>query len=116
MGKRGRIPKQKDKLTGHRDNSLSVIQGGKGFETPKANSRWLTKTRNYWKQYWDSELASTAQQVDFPAFYRLFQYYDEVERANRTIQNLGPVDHVRTQTCTVGSWFKNMPFLINGHG
>ena len=89
MGKRGRIPKQKDKLTGHRDNSLSVIQGGKAFETPKANSRWLTKTRNYWKQYWDSELSSTAQQVDFPAFYRLFQYYDEVERANRTIQNLG---------------------------
>ena len=42
MGKRGRIPKQKDKLTGHRDNSLSVIQGGKAFETPKANSRWLT--------------------------------------------------------------------------
>ncbi len=89
MGKRGRIPKQKDKLTGHRDSTLSVLQGGKGFETPKANSRWLTKTRNYWKQYWDSELASTAQQVDFPAFYRLFQYYDEVERANRTIQNLG---------------------------
>ncbi len=89
MGKRGRIPKQKDKLTGHRESTLSVLQGGKRFETPKANSRWLTKTRNYWKQYWESELASTAQQVDFPAFYRLFQYYDEVERANRTIQNMG---------------------------
>ena len=89
MGKRGRIPKEKNKLTGHRDSTLSVLQGGKAFETPKANSRWLTKTRNYWKQYWDSELASTAQQVDFPAFYRLFQYYDEVERANRTIQNMG---------------------------
>ena len=89
MAKRGRLPKQKDKLTGHRDNSLNVIQGGKSFETPKPNSRWLTKTRSYWKEYWDSELASTAQRVDFPAFYRLFQYYDEVERANRTIQNMG---------------------------
>ena len=86
---RGRLPKQKDKLTGHRSNSLNVIQGGKTFETPKPNSRWLTKTRTYWKDYWDSELASTAQRVDFPAFYRLFQYYDETERANRTIQNLG---------------------------
>ena len=57
---RGRLPKQKDKLTGHRDNSLSVLQGGKSFETPKANSRWLTKTRNYWTQYWDSDLASVA--------------------------------------------------------
>ena len=89
MAKRGRIPKQKDKLTGHRDSSLSVIQGGKAFETPKANSRWLAKTKRYWNEYWDSDLASTAQKVDFPAFYRLFQFYDEVERANRTIQNMG---------------------------
>ena len=89
MGKRGRIPKQKNKLTGHRDNSLSVIQGGKAFETPKANSRWLAKTKRYWNEYWNSDLASTAQKVDFPAFYRLFQFYDEDERANRTIQNMG---------------------------
>ena len=89
MGKRGGIPKQKNKLTGHRDNSLSVIQGGKAFETPKANSRWLAKTKRYWNEYWNSDLASTAQKVDFPAFYRLFQFYDEVERANRTIQNMG---------------------------
>ena len=89
MGKRGRLPKQKDKLTGHRDSSLSVIQGGKAFETPKVNSRWLAKTKRYWNEYWDSDLASTAQKVDFPAFYRLFQFYDEVERANRTIQNMG---------------------------
>ena len=89
MAKRGRIPKQKDKLQGHRDNSLSVIQGGKAFETPKANSRWLAKTKRYWNEYWNSDLASTAQKVDFPAFYRLFQFYDEVERANRTIQNMG---------------------------
>ena len=47
MGKRGRIPQQKDKLVGHRDNSLSVIQGGKAFETPKHNTRWLTKTKHY---------------------------------------------------------------------
>ena len=89
MAKRGRIPKQKDKLQGHRDNSLSVIQGGKQFDTPKPISRWLTKTRKYWNEYWDSDLAQTAQKVDFPAFYRLFQFYDEVERANRTIQNMG---------------------------
>ena len=89
MGKRWRIPQQKDKLVGHRDNTLSVIQGGKAFETPKHNTRWLTKTKHYWKEYWDSDLASTAQKVDFPAFYRLFQYYDEVERANRVVQSQG---------------------------
>ena len=34
-------------------------------------------------------MASTAQIVDLPAFYRLFQYYDEAERANRTIARQG---------------------------
>ena len=89
MGKRGRLPKQKNKLQGHRDNSLSVLQGGKTFDTPKPNSRWLAKTRNYWIDYWDSDLSQTAQKVDLPAFFRLFQYYDETERANRTIQKMG---------------------------
>jgi len=89
MGKRGRIPKQKDDLVGHRDNSLNVIQGGKTFETPKPNVKWLRVTQRHWKVYWDSELASTAQTVDFPAFFRLFQYYDEAERANRAIRAAG---------------------------
>ena len=46
----------------------------KQFETPKPISRWLTKTRKYWNEYWDSDLAQTAQKVDLPAFYRLFQF------------------------------------------
>ena len=89
MGKRGRIPKDKDKLVGHRDNNLNVIKGGVSFDVPKPNSRWLRKTKTQWQDYWDSDLAKTAQIVDFPAFYRLFQFYDEAERANRTIQQMG---------------------------
>ena len=34
-------------------------------------------------------MSSTAQSVDLPAFYRLFQYYDENERATRVIVRLG---------------------------
>lgn len=41
------------------------------------------------ENYWNSELSSTAQQVDLPAFYRLFQFYDEVERANRMVLKMG---------------------------
>ena len=89
MAKRGRLPKQKENLVGHRDNSLNVIQGGKQFETPKPNVKWLRVTQRQWKEYWDSELASTAQKVDLPAFNRLFQYYDEAERANRAIRTAG---------------------------
>ena len=89
MSKRGRIPKQANLKTGHRDNSLQVLKGGSEFTKPKARAQWLTATRRYWKKYWDSELSSTAQAVDLPAFYRLFQFYDQVERANRMILKLG---------------------------
>jgi len=89
MSKRGRIPKQANLKTGHRDNSLQVLKGGSEFPKPKARAQWLTATRRYWKKYWDSELSSTAQAVDLPAFYRLFQFYDQVERANRMILKLG---------------------------
>jgi len=89
MAPKGPIPKDKTKLTGHRDNSLTMLQGGKNFPTPKPNSRWVAKTIKYWNEYWNSELAATAQAVDLPAFYRLFQYYDETERANRVIARQG---------------------------
>ena len=89
MAPKGPIPKQKDKLTGHRDNSLTMLSGAKQLLTPKPNSRWVAKTIKYWEEYWSSELASTAQAVDLPAFYRLFQFYDEVERANRVVARQG---------------------------
>jgi len=89
MSKRGRIPKQAELKTGHRENNIQVLHGGAEFTKPKAKAQWLTNTRRYWTNYWNSELASTAQQVDLPAFYRLFQYYDQVERANRIILKNG---------------------------
>jgi len=89
MAPKGPIPKNKKDLTGHRDNSLTILSGGKSILQPTANSRWTTKTIKYWKQYWNSELATTAQEVDLPAFYRLFQYYDLTERANRVISRQG---------------------------
>ena len=89
MGKRGRIPKQANRTVGHRESNISVLPGGRNEDQPKPNYNWLSKTRKYWQNYWDSDLSSTAQQVDYPAFYRLFQYYDETERANRTIHKMG---------------------------
>tara|TARA_Y100001973_G_C5147082_1_gene305995 strand:+ start:134 stop:646 length:513 start_codon:yes stop_codon:yes gene_type:complete len=86
---RGPIPKNKNELVGHRDNSLTILNGGKSNLQPKPNSRWIAKTKSYWKEYWSSELAVAAQAVDLPAFYRLFQYYDEAERANRVIARQG---------------------------
>ena len=89
MSKRGRIPKKAELKTGHRDNGLQVLKGGAEFTKPKPKHQWLAATKRNWKNYWNSELASTAQSVDLPAFFRLFQFYDEVDRANRMILKLG---------------------------
>ena len=89
MAPKGPLPKNKKDLTGHRDNSLTILNGGKQMQTPNANSKWTAKTIRYWDSYWDSELAATAQVVDLPAFYRLFQFYDEAERSNRVIARQG---------------------------
>ena len=89
MSKRGRIPKQNELKTGHRDNNLQVLKGGAEFPKPAVKHQWLASTKRNWKNYWNSELSSTAQPVDLPAFYRLFQFYDEVERANRMVLKMG---------------------------
>ena len=89
MSKRGPIPKDASKKTGHRDSNLQILKGGAEFTKPKPKRTWLLPTRRTWKDYWDSDLSSTAHKVDLPAFYRLFQFYDEVERANKLIQKMG---------------------------
>ena len=89
MAKRGRIPKKNELKTGHRENNIQVLRGGAEFTKPKPKHKWLASTKNNWTNYWNSELSSTAQNVDLPAFYRLFQFYDQVERANRMILKLG---------------------------
>jgi P27 family predicted phage terminase small subunit len=89
MGKRGRLPKQKENLVGHRDNSLTVIEGKGAIEKPLPNSKWTVATKRYWDEYWASDISNATQMVDLPALYRLYQFYDAVERANKTIARQG---------------------------
>ena len=41
MSKRGRIPKQAELKTGHRDNNIQVLHGGAEFTKPKPKAQWL---------------------------------------------------------------------------
>ena len=89
MAKRGRI--QKPDSVGHRDHTITILQGSKEltFERPKPYRQWLKITRERWDIYWDSDLSQMTQLVDLPALERLFQYYDQIDRANRAIRKGG---------------------------
>ena len=89
MAKRGRI--QKANSVGHRDHTITILQGDKEltYERPKPYRQWLKITRERWDTYWDSDLSQMTQLVDLPALERLFQYYDQIDRANRAIRKGG---------------------------
>ena len=89
MAKRGRI--QKADSVGHRDHTITILQGSKEltFQRPKPYRQWLKITKERWDIYWDSDLSQMTQLVDLPALERLFQYYDQIDRANRAIRNGG---------------------------
>ena len=89
MAKRGRI--QKANSVGHRDHTITILQGDKEltYERPKPYRQWLKITRERWDTYWDSDLSQMTQLVDLPALERLFQYYDQIDRANRGIRKGG---------------------------
>ena len=89
MAKRGRV--QQPDSQGHRDNTITILQGDKEltFKRPEPYKAWLKITRDRWETYWDSDLSQMTQLVDLPALERLFQYYDQIDRANRAIRKGG---------------------------
>lgn len=56
-------------------------------EVPKAPPGLLKATRDWWSEFWNSDLAAaTGAETDLPALRRLASLYDERERAYRAIQ------------------------------
>ncbi len=82
MGRRGPLPKDPDKLLGHRRRSAAgAARAGTQPPVPRARSEWRPETRAAWRAYWRSEVAALAAEVDGPAIRRLFAMYDQHARA-----------------------------------
>jgi P27 family predicted phage terminase small subunit len=59
--------------------------------TPQPPSGLLKVTKQRWQTYWGSELARATREAHLPMVERLFQRYDERERAYRTVRKDGRV-------------------------
>jgi|TARA_Y100000034_G_scaffold63208_1_gene76463 P27 family predicted phage terminase small subunit len=86
MGKRGPSAKPPDVAQGHRNRGLVVVDNEKAMEAPPPPSGLLAQTRRDWHTYWESDVASLAEDVDLPALRRLFRMYDQHERAMRVVR------------------------------
>lgn len=83
MGRRGPLKKPQERAQGHRPHtgtSLTVIPG-KAVDAPEPPKGLLKSSREAWDAYWQSDVAQVAQEVDMPAIRRLFEAYDQYERA-----------------------------------
>lgn len=85
MGERGPLPKPRNKAQGHRSHELVVLQGGK-TKAPLAPRHVTPAVRKAWRAYWASEVSSVAQEVSLPAIRRLFELYDQRERAMEIVR------------------------------
>lgn len=85
MGKRGPLPKPPETAQGHRPHELVLLKGG-AKKAPRPPSGLTPATRKAWHAYWASEVSSVAQEVALPAIRRLFELYDQRERAMELVR------------------------------
>jgi P27 family predicted phage terminase small subunit len=87
MGSRGRVPKDPDRVLGHRTRAELAARAGVTLAArppsrpPRSRVGWLPSTRDAWRVYWRSGMASLLDASDVPAVLRLFDYYDQHARA-----------------------------------
>lgn len=86
MGLRGPIAKSDDRR--QRRNLRAPLVFG-GVESPKPPTGLLKSTKERWATYWASAIAKTTQEAHLPIVERLFQLYDERDRAYRQIRKDG---------------------------
>lgn len=85
MGKRGPLP-QPTTRSSHRKRPESAIAAVVQLPSPRpriptAPKGLLTSTRRSWRAFWTSNLANVVTEVHLPGLRRLFQLYDQRDRA-----------------------------------
>jgi P27 family predicted phage terminase small subunit len=102
MGRRGPLPKDPEKLLGHRRRTPRATPGpstaASGQPEPRAD--WRDDTKTSWQAYWSSDLALLALDVDSPAIARLFAMYDQHARSMEAVSQAlvvrGSTGQIRT--------------------
>ena len=89
MGKRGPAPKPASRLK--RRNKMPEIKLTKHEHMPAVPRGFLKQTRDLWIIYWTSPSAMLVSPEHLPIVERLFESYDERERARRAVRKFGRV-------------------------
>lgn len=87
MGRRGPLPKDPDKLLGHRARGQKPVSEvtAEIVVLPDPKPEWREDTQEAWRNYWRSDLAALAIHTDAPSISRLFGMYDQYARAMEVV-------------------------------
>lgn len=102
MGRRGPLPKDPEKLLGHRRRTPRANPGSAAstMALPEPRQEWRDETQASWRAYWASDLALVALDVDAPAIARLFAMYDQHARSMEAVSQAlvvrGSTGQIRT--------------------
>lgn len=89
-GSRGPLSKPDDRRQ-RRNKRPPLVLDGARTKAPSAPGYYLDITRKRWGAYWVSEFAQVVRVSQMPMIYRLFDRYDERERAMRVVRKQGRV-------------------------
>ena len=102
MGKRGPLPKDPERLLGHRRRTPPAVPApaAAAAAAPEPRADWRDDTRASWQAYWASDMAGLALEVDRPAIGRLFAMYDQHARSMEAVSQAlvvrGSTGQIRT--------------------
>jgi P27 family predicted phage terminase small subunit len=94
MGRRGPLPKEEGRAQGHRQRkqpagvstSAAVLRQVAVPDVPEAPEGLLESTLESWRVYWRSDVAQATTEAGRPTVRRLFELYDQRERAMEIVK------------------------------
>src|SRR6476620_8452790 len=107
MGRRGPLPKEQGRAQGHgrrgpaaaHSTSAQVLRAVPLPEVPEPPEGLLESTLEAWRVYWRSDVAQATTEEGLPTIRRLFELYDQRDRAmaivRQTLVVRGSKDQLR---------------------
>ncbi len=86
MGRRGPLPKPKERLAGHRQAGPALELVSEPSPAPEPPVELSEEVATAWEAYWRSDVARVASEVDLPVVRRLFRMYEQYEQALEVVR------------------------------